>query len=130
MPAAFVTSYFGLLIAFLAFIAGYLFSGQVEIHTMKDATAHLEDGEIFKFGPTAKVRGASTFRHSPLSLAFVNKKPVVTGHVLVVPKRAVAKLEDLGPSEVTDLFLLVQKVDIFLQRHYVVDSTTISVQSE
>ena len=60
----------------------------------------------------------------------MNKKPVVTGHVLVVPKRAVAKLEDLGPSEVTDLFLLVQKVDIFLQRHYVVDSTTISVQSE
>ena len=66
---------------------------------------------------------------SPLSLAFVNKKPVVEGHLLVVPRRAVDRLELLEEREVTDLFLMVQKVDKFLQRLYKVSSTTISIQS-
>jgi len=77
----------------------------------------------------AKVRGASTFRRTPLSLAFVNKKPVVKGHVLVVPRRSLARLEELEEKEVSDLFLLVQRVEVFLQRHYGVDSTTISIQN-
>ena len=66
---------------------------------------------------------------SPLSLTFVNKKPVVEGHLLVVPRRGVDKLELLEEREVTDLFLMVQKVDKFLQRLYEVSSTTISIQS-
>jgi len=101
--------------------------GQVEIRSLSNNDLP-EDGEIFNFGP-AKVRGASTFRRTPLSLAFVNKKPVVAGHVLVVPRRAVARMEELEEKEVTDLFLLVQRVDVFLQRHYGVDSTTISIQN-
>ena len=131
MPTALAASTFGLLFAILAFIAGYLFSGsQVEIRRVKNSQNLPEDDEIFNFGP-AKVRGASTFHRTPLSLAFVNKKPVVEGHVLVVPRRAgVARLEELEEKEVTDLFLLVQRVDGFLQKHYGVDSTTISIQSE
>ena len=131
MPTALAASTFGLLFAILAFIAGYLFSGsQVEIRSLKNSQDLPEDDEIFNFGPTAKVRGASTFHRTPLSLAFVNKKPVVEGHVLVVPRRAVARLEELEEKEVTDLFLAVQRVDGFLQKHYGVDSTTISIQSE
>jgi len=99
--------------------------GQVEIRSLNNNDLP-EDGEIFNFGP---VRGASTFRRTPLSLVFVNKKPVVAGHVLVVPRRAVARLDELEEKEVTDLFLLVQRVDVFLQRHYGVDSTTISIQN-
>ena len=75
------------------------------------------------------MRGAAVFRQSVLSLAFVNKKPVVPGHVLIVPRRCVAKLEELEAEEVTDLFLLVQEVERFLERHLGVDSTTISIQS-
>jgi len=101
--------------------------GQVEIRSLNNNDLP-EDGEIFNFGP-AKVRGASIFRRTPLSLAFVNKKPVVVGHVLVVPRRSVARMEELEEREVTDLFLLVQRVDVFLQRHYGVDSTTISIQN-
>ena len=102
----------------------YILLGQVEI---QPASCHLpEDGSVFQFGP-AEVLGASVFRRSRLSLAFVNKKPVVPGHVLVVPGRPVASMEQLREEEVTDLFLLVQKVDTFLQRHYAVDSTTISI---
>ena len=127
MPTALAASTLGLLFALLAFIAGYHFSGQVEIRVNKHDLP--EDGEIFNFGP-AKVRGASIFRRTALSLAFVNKKPVVSGHVLVVPRREVARLDELEEKEVTDLFLLVQRVDVFLQRHYGVDSTTISIQSE
>jgi len=127
MPTALPVSTLGLLFGLLAFIAGYLFSGQVEIRSLSNNDLP-EDGEIFNFGP-AKVRGASTFRRTPLSLAFVNKKPVVAGHVLVVPRRAVARMEELEEKEVTDLFLLVQRVDVFLQRHYGVDSTTISIQN-
>ena len=128
MPTALPASTLGLLFALLAFIAGYLFSGQVEIRSLNSHDLP-EDDEIFNFGP-AKVRGASTFRRTPLSLAFVNKKPVVEGHVLAVPRRAVARLEELEEKEVTNLFLLVQRVDVFLQKHYGVDSTTISIQSE
>ena len=73
--------------------------------------------------------GASVVASSPLSLTFVNKKPVVEGHLLVVPRRGVDKLELLEEREVTDLFLMVQKVDKFLQRLYEVSSTTISIQS-
>jgi len=101
--------------------------GQVEIRTLNNHDLP-EDDEIFNFGP-AKVRGASTFRRTPLSLAFVNKKPVVKGHVLVVPRRSLARLEELEEKEVSDLFLLVQRVEVFLQRHYGVDSTTISIQN-
>jgi len=87
-----------------------------------------EDDFLFNFGP-ATIRGSSIFFQSRLTLAFVNKKPVVPGHVLVVSKRAAAKLEDLLPNEITDLFSTVQKVEIFLQRYYAVDSSTISIQN-
>ena len=83
---------------------------------------------MFNFGPFT-VPGAAVFMRSAQAVAFVNKKPVVEGHLLVVPRRAVDRLELLEEREVTDLFLMVQKVDKFLQRLYKVSSTTISIQS-
>jgi len=107
-------------------------SGQVEIQECdKSLTNELDlpqDDEVFNFGP-AKIRGSSIFFQSPMSVAFVNKKPVVPGHVLVVSRRAVSKLADLGVLEAAELFATVQKVDIFLQKFYEVDSTTISIQN-
>ena len=86
---------------------------------------HLPD---FSFGPTT-VPGGAMFLRSPLSVAFVNKKPVVEGHVLVSPVRKVAQLAELNQQEVSDLFLLVQAVEKFLEKFYNVNSTTISIQS-
>lgn len=110
-----------------------LLNGQVEIQqgpdTFQEPMELPPDDFIFNFGP-AKVRGASIFHQSSMSLAFVNKKPVVPGHVLVVTRRNAAKLEDLEVKEITDLFSTVQKVDTFLQRYYKVDSTTVSLQSK
>ena len=87
-----------------------------------------EEEEDFSFGPVTVPSGA-VFLRSSLSVAFVNKKPVVEGHVLVSPVRHVAKLADLNHQEVSDLFQLVQTVEKFLEHYYGVSSTTISIQS-
>jgi len=82
----------------------------------------------FTFG-SVSVPGGAIFLKSSLSVAFVNKKPVLEGHVLVSPLRNVAKLADLSQQEVSDLFLLVQTVETFLESYYGVCSTTISIQN-
>ena len=88
-----------------------------------------QDEPDFRFG-SVSVSGGHIFLKSSLSVAFVNKKPVVEGHVLVSPLRNVPKLADLSQQEVSDLFLLVQTVETFLENYYGVSSTTISIQSE
>ena len=82
----------------------------------------------FSFGPVT-VPGRAIFLRSALSVAFVNKKPVLEGHVLVTPVRQAAQLAELNQQEVTDLFLLVQTVEKFIAQYYNVTSTTISIQS-
>ena len=84
---------------------------------------------MFNFGPFT-VPGAAVFMRSAQAVAFVNKKPVVEGHVLVSSSRSVPQLGDLSAEEAADLFQLVQKVDSFVQNYYKVGSTTISIQSK
>lgn len=85
------------------------------------------DDALFDFGPVT-VPGSCVFYRSLLSLAFVNKKPVVPGHVLVIPVRKVDRLKDLSPEEVADLFLVVQKVAKFIEEYHGSTSTTVSIQ--
>ncbi|KAL7419678.1 Dinucleoside triphosphate hydrolase [Cryptotrichosporon argae] len=68
------------------------------------------------------------FFRSPLSLAIVNLKPLLPGHVLVIPVRPVPRLTDLSPSEVSDLFLSVQTVGRALEAAYGAAALTVSVQ--
>ena len=103
-------------------------NGIVEIKRGKSAELPGEDF-VFSFGP-AKVPGLSIFYRTPLTVAFVNKKPVVEGHFLVSPVRSVEKLGGLTEEEVTDLFKVVQKVEGFVQKYYGVDSSTVSIQSK
>lgn len=44
------------------------------------------------------------------TLAFLNIHPSVEGHVLVVPKRQIPRLEDMDPEDYTTFMLTVQKV--------------------
>jgi bis(5'-adenosyl)-triphosphatase len=83
---------------------------------------------VFNFGP-AKVPGLAIFYRTALTVAFTNKKPVVLGHFLVCPVRKVEKLSDLSEEELTDLFKVVQKVEVFSQKFYKVDSSTVSIQN-
>ena len=50
------------------------------------------------------------FFRSTKSYGLVNLKPIVRGHVLLIPRRVVARLGDLSPEEVGDLFSSVQRV--------------------
>lgn len=56
------------------------------------------------------------FFRSRRSLGLVNLKPIVPGHVLVIPRRVVPRLADLEEEEVSDLFLSVQTVTRVLVR--------------
>ncbi|SCV72524.1 BQ2448_4061 [Microbotryum intermedium] len=68
------------------------------------------------------------FYQSSLSLALVNLKPLVPGHVLVIPKRVVPRFGDLTPDETTDLFLSVQQVAKVIEKAYKAQSMNIAVQ--
>ena len=52
------------------------------------------------FGPKITIPGEHIFYQSALSAAFVNLKPIVPGHVLVVPKRSVPRDNELTEDEV------------------------------
>merc|ERR1719391_1395561 len=99
-----------------------------EVRPLSDQTCFPEDDFVFKFGPVT-VPGAAIFMRSEHSVAFVNKKPVVEGHVLASSNRMVAQVSELSPEKVADLFKLVQRVDKFLQNYFEVNSITISIQN-
>jgi len=65
---------------------------------------------------------------SELSLALVNLKPVLPGHVLVIPKRCVERFKDLSSDEVADLWVSTQKVSTTLESHYKANSLTLAIQ--
>lgn len=75
------------------------------------------------------IPSASIFYRSPgQTLAFVNLRPIVLGHVLVMPSRIVPVMQDLSDSEYTDLWLSVRAVQRILQSHYGCDAFNVSVQ--
>jgi bis(5'-adenosyl)-triphosphatase len=71
------------------------------------------------FGKFA-IPAASIFYRSPseLSIAFVNLRPIVPGHVLVMSARAVARLEDLTDEEHDDMWRTVRVVQGILKQQY------------
>lgn len=68
------------------------------------------------------------FHLTPYSFAFVNLKPLLPGHVLVSPLRPVPRLSDLDSTEVSDLFLTVQRVSRMLERVYEASALNIAMQ--
>ncbi|KUJ16821.1 HIT-like protein [Mollisia scopiformis] len=78
--------------------------------------------KVIHFGPyevTDQVGLSSTvFYNTPLCYCLVNIKPILPGHVLVIPYRPVPRLTDLTPAEVFDLFSTVQKVQKMLAMNY------------
>lgn len=65
------------------------------------------------------------FYNTPLCYALVNIKPILPGHVLVIPYRKVQRLTDLTIAEVTDMFTTVQKVQKMLAKEYFRDPETL-----
>ncbi|CAF9932970.1 hypothetical protein IMSHALPRED_009025 [Imshaugia aleurites] len=71
---------------------------------------------------------AQVFHLTPHSFALVNLKPLLPGHVLVSPRRVTPRLSDLTHTEVTDLFLTVQRVGRMIERVYNGTSLNIAMQ--
>ncbi|KAI9828490.1 MAG: hypothetical protein M1826_006027 [Phylliscum demangeonii] len=68
------------------------------------------------------------FLTTALSFGLVNLKPLAPGHVLICPRRVVARLHELTRPEVSDLFATVQRVARMLQRVYRAPAINIALQ--
>ncbi|KAJ3879442.1 diadenosine hydrolase [Lentinula edodes] len=68
------------------------------------------------------------FYRNPLSYAIVNLKPIVPGHVLVVPMRKVPRLSDLHDAELASLMVSVQRVGNVIERAFGADALTVACQ--
>ncbi|CAJ1331080.1 unnamed protein product [Effrenium voratum] len=65
---------------------------------------------------------------SGLTVAFVNLKPLIPGHVLVVPRRTVPRLADLSQEEFDDLFRSVRVVQGALESSYGAEASRLGIQ--
>ncbi|XP_037092902.1 nitrilase and fragile histidine triad fusion protein NitFhit-like [Pollicipes pollicipes] len=83
--------------------------------------------EKFRFGQVT-IDGDMVVYRTELSYAFVNKKCVVPGHMLVSPQRDVPRLGQLTPAEVADLFQVSQLVQRLVEHVHEASSATICVQ--
>lgn len=77
-----------------------------------------------------RIPGSHIFFASPsgLSLAFVNLKPLVPGHVLVTPRRVAPRLADLSEEEFDDLFRTVRLVQALVERHHGAEASRLGIQ--
>ncbi|GLI68682.1 hypothetical protein VaNZ11_013168, partial [Volvox africanus] len=89
--------------------------------------ARMDDSVTYKFGPHT-IPGSHIFALSDQSFGFVNLKPVVPGHVLVSTKRIVQRFTDLTTEEVSDLWLLAQRIGRVVEPHYGARSLTLAIQ--
>lgn len=78
---------------------------------------------FYKFPVTTQI-----FHITKHTFALVNLKPIVTGHVLVVPLRRVPRLADLQDHESIDFFQTVQRVQKFIQHIYCADALNFGIQ--
>jgi len=68
------------------------------------------------------------FMWSTLSVAFVNLKPTLPGHVLLMPRRVVARFGDLTEEEVCDLGRSARIVSRVLKAKYGWNGSTFDIQ--
>ncbi|OJJ58882.1 hypothetical protein ASPSYDRAFT_150713 [Aspergillus sydowii CBS 593.65] len=83
-------------------------------------------GGPIHFGPFLVT--PQVFHQTPLSIALVNLKPILPGHVLISPRRVVPRVADLSPPETADLFLTVRRVGRMIERVYGATSLNIAIQ--
>ena len=96
---------------------------------MSSASSNTEEQQQLIFGKF-KISKSQIFYESPsdLSAAIVNLRPIVPGHVLVIPKRIVPKLSQLTNEEYDDLWRSVRTVQNALENYYNAGGFNIAVQ--
>ena len=84
--------------------------------------------ESLAFGPW-RIGATEVFYASENSYCFVNLKPVLPGHVLVAPRRLVARMGDLSDSELSDLWATARFASTIVSAaHPETDALTFTVQ--
>ncbi|CAF0903525.1 unnamed protein product [Adineta ricciae] len=86
-----------------------------------------KDDEKISWGQLQITAGQVFFR-SRLSMALVNRKPVVPGHVLVSPIRCVERFVQLTSEEIDDLFLSTQLIAKRIEDFFQGKSLSIAIQ--
>ena len=70
---------------------------------------------------------AHIVRRSTLSFAILNAFPYASGHVLVLPYREVANLEDLTVDEASDLWAMVRDATVALRASHRPDALNVGI---
>ncbi|KAH9486378.1 Bis(5'-nucleosyl)-tetraphosphatase [asymmetrical] [Psilocybe cubensis] len=68
------------------------------------------------------------FYRASLSYAIVNLKPIVPGHVLVIPNRNVPRITDLNDDELACMMRSIKRVGSVIQKVYGANALTIACQ--
>ncbi|EFA79820.1 6-phosphofructokinase [Heterostelium album PN500] len=74
------------------------------------------------------IRASEVFFETKLSMALVNLKPVLPGHVLVCPKRVVKRFYDLSPEEINDIWQSASRISRVIEKHFDGDGMTFAIQ--
>lgn len=74
------------------------------------------------------LHNSQIFYESSLSLGVVNLKPIVPGHVLIIPKRVEPRVMNLTSEEYIDLFLTARIVGPKLEQYYQAEAMNIAIQ--
>ena len=80
------------------------------------------------FGPKIKLFCDGFFYATEFSLAFVNLKPIMDGHVLVTSRRVVPWMQELTVVEIEDLWGAVRVVQAIVMEYHGCTSCNIGVQ--
>ena len=96
-------------------------------HLAAFLSANKMAAQRFNFGRIL-LQPSVVFFRSKLSFGFVNRKPVLPGHVLVSPLRVVKRFCELTEDEVADLFTSTQKIARVLEKVYGASSLSIAIQ--
>ena len=100
-------------------------AGQMNLSEVNTAQS-----ETFQLFGKFKITTDQIFYASPsgLSKAFVNLRPIVPGHVLVISTRVVARMEMLSDEEYVDLWQTVRLVQRVVETNYHSKDSNVAVQ--
>lgn len=90
-------------------------------------TSKSMSSDTVPFGPFP-IHKDTIFFESSLSYGIVNLKPILPGHVLIIPKRVVPRFAELTEEEMVDLYSSVYKISPKLESHYGCSALNIAMQ--
>lgn len=93
-----------------------------------DAVTNVSDGSLLF--AQFKIKASQIFYKSPsgLTAAIVNLKPIVPGHVLIIPTRVVPRLSGLTEDEYDDLFRTTRIVQAKIEEYYGASASNVAIQ--